>query len=76
MVRWDTDEIDALLREEQRSRAFSAETRRDDDLVEAVTLVLETISTDAYAHTDRAWIPALSESAVQDAAEIQAGCWI
>ena len=43
VARWDPM-IDQLLRQEDRSRAFNAETTRDDRLAEAVTLVLTTVS--------------------------------
>jgi hypothetical protein len=71
-VHWDPGEIDALLRHEQRSRA-SADTRRDDHLAAAVTLVLKTISDEAGAHTDRAWLAAVDADVVREAAELQDG---
>lgn len=71
VVHWDPGKVDALLRDEQRRRAFSAETRRDSHLADAVTLVLVTVSSEAYAHSDRAWIPAGDADLVRDAAELQ-----
>jgi hypothetical protein len=71
VARWDEREIDDLLRSEERSRTFSAETVRDDHLAEAVTLVLSTISTEAYAHSDRAWMPTADEARIRDAAAAQ-----
>lgn len=73
VTRWDPEEIDAVLRQEERSRAFNAETTRDDRLADAVTLVLTTVSAGSYAYADRAWIPAGEAEKVREAAELQEG---
>jgi hypothetical protein len=71
VARWDRAEIEALLRREARSRAFTEETIRDDHLADAVELALTIVSADAYASRDRASIPTCDAETVRHAAEIQ-----
>jgi hypothetical protein len=71
VARWEAGELDELLRAEERSRAFSKQTVRDDRLADAVNLTLTIVSPDAYAHGDRAWVPTGDAESITQAAEIQ-----
>ncbi|MEA2379380.1 MAG: hypothetical protein QOD13_3287 [Thermoleophilaceae bacterium] len=71
VARWEPDQINELLRQEERSRAFSRETTRDDRVAGAVELALTIVSPDAYAHRDRASVPTRDAETVRQAAEIQ-----
>jgi hypothetical protein len=71
VARWEPGELDELLHGEERSRAFSRETTRDEHLAAAVELALTIVSPDAYAHRDRALVPTSDAQRITQAAEIQ-----